>query len=68
MLVISMWGHTGREWQYIENQMVLNQDMTKQQCEYMAADERWTTFYNNEYYRMEVQCYPKSCQGKDKCD
>ena len=68
MLVISMWGHTGEEWQYIGNQMVLDQVMTKAQCEYMVEEDRWVTFYNNDYYKMVPQCYPKECQGKDSCE
>ena len=68
MLVISMWGHTGEEWQYIGNQVVLDQVMTKAQCEYMVEGDRWKAFYNNEYYKMVIQCYPKECQGKDSCE
>ena len=67
VLVISMWGNNGTEWEYIGNQMVLNQDMTKAQCEYMANDEQWTRFNNNEYYNMQLDCFPKDCQGKEKC-
>ena len=67
MLVISMWGNTGTEWEYIGNQMVLQQPMTKEQCEYMIADDQWATHYENEYYRMLPQCYPQHCAGKEKC-
>jgi len=41
MLVISMWGNTGTEWEYIGNQMVLQQPMTEAQCEYMIQDDQW---------------------------
>ena len=68
VLVISMWGNTGENWEYIGNQMVLNQDMTEAQCEYMAADEQWKKFYDNEYYGMKLECFPKDCQGKEKCE
>jgi len=67
-LVISMWGNTGEEWLYIGNQVVLDQAMTQPQCEYMVKAERWTPFYDNEYYKMVIQCYPKECQGKESCD
>ena len=33
VLVISMWGNTGQNWQYIGNQIVLQQPMTLDQCE-----------------------------------
>ena len=68
VLIISMWGNNGTEWEYIGNQMVLNQDMTKAQCEYMASDAQWTRFNNNEYYNMQLDCFPKDCQGKEKCE
>ena len=68
VLIISMWGNNGTEWEYIGNQMVLNQDMTKAQCEYMMDDEQWTRFNSSEYYNMQLDCYPKDCQGKEKCE
>ena len=67
VLIISMWGNNGTEWEYIGNQMVLNQDMTKAQCEYMMDDEQWTRFNSSEYYNMQLDCYPKDCQGKESC-
>ena len=68
VLVISMWGNTGSEWEYIGNQIVLNQDMSQEQCEYMASEDQWTKHYEHEYYKMELQCYPKDCGGLDQCD
>ena len=67
VLVISMWGNNGTDWEYIGNQMVLNQDMTKAQCEYMMSDDQWTRFNSNEYYNVQLDCYPKDCQGKESC-
>jgi hypothetical protein len=67
VLVISMWGNNGTDWEYIGNQMVLQQDMTKSQCEYMVKEDMWEVFSTNEYYMMQAQCYPKDCQGKESC-
>jgi|TARA_R110001592_G_scaffold74880_1_gene227108 hypothetical protein len=67
VLVISMWGNNGTDWEYIGNQMVLQQDMTKSQCEYMVKEDMWKVFSTNEYYMMQTQCYPKDCQGKESC-
>jgi|TARA_B100000530_G_C15666591_1_gene372566 hypothetical protein len=69
VLVVSMWGHNGTEWEYIGNQSVLNQDMTQQQCEYMADEEKtWTVHNTNKYYRIQMQCYPKKCAGQKTCE
>ena len=57
VLVISMWGHTGFDWQYIGNQIVLQQPMTLDQCEYLIDKTMWEAFYNNEYYKLTVHCY-----------
>jgi len=69
VLVVSMWGNNGTEWEYIGNQSVLNQDMTQQQCEYMADEEKtWTVHNTNKYYRIQMQCYPKKCAGQKTCE
>jgi len=57
VLVISVWGFTGDEWQYIGNQIVLNQDMTETQCEAMA--DNWTRWEDNEYFTFSVECHEK---------
>ncbi|MBL97896.1 MAG: hypothetical protein CMF52_08775 [Legionellales bacterium] len=68
ILVISMWGNTGTEWEYIGNQMSLQIPMTLEQCSRMADESTWATTYNNEYYIMLPQCYPADCAGKASCD
>ena len=69
VMVVSMWGHTAEgEWVYIGNQSVLNQDLTEKQCESMGDKKQWKHFSNNPYYGLKFQCYPKDCQGKEKCD
>ena len=69
VLVISMWGHTGEsgDWEYRGNQMVLDQVMTRTQCEFMVVDGKWKTFYENQNYKMVKQCFPIDCQGKNSC-
>ena len=59
VLVISMWGNTGQDWQYIGNQIVLQQPMTLDQCEYLISETMWQAFYNNEYYKLMAHCYPE---------
>ena len=68
IMVISMWGFDGHEWQYIGNQVALQQPMTESQCEYLINEEMWQATYKNEYYRMMAHCFPTECAGKDKCD
>ena len=55
-----MWGFTGENWQYIGNQIVLQQAMTQEQCEYLLADGMWHAFYSNDFYKMSIQCAPES--------
>lgn len=59
LLVISMWGNTGTEWQYIGNQVVLRQPMTEEQCLYLLQDQMWEHFYVNEYYKVMIHCVPE---------
>ena len=68
VLVISMWGNDGNEWQYIGNQMVLQQEMTEEQCVYLIDEKMWQATYHNDYYRMIAQCYPVDCAGKESCE
>tara|TARA_R110001592_G_scaffold20761_5_gene83844 strand:- start:4300 stop:4524 length:225 start_codon:yes stop_codon:yes gene_type:complete len=67
LLVISMWGNTGTEWEYIGNQIVLQEPMTEKQCQYIIKDDKWAATYENEYYMMKTQCYPKECAGQESC-
>lgn len=59
VLVISMWGNNGTEWQYIGNQIVLQQPMTEDQCEYLISEDMWTAHYNNINYRLMAHCFPE---------
>jgi hypothetical protein len=68
LLVISMWGHTGAEWDYIGNQIVLQQVMTEEQCLYLIDEERWKASYRNKHYQMMAHCFPEDCAGKKNCD
>jgi len=42
--------------------------MTEKQCLYIIQDDKWAATYENEYYMMKTQCYPKECAGKEKCN
>ncbi len=68
ILVISMWGYTGTEWEYIGNQMSFQHPMTQEQCNRMVSETAWQKTYENEYYMMLPQCYPADCAGKSSCD
>ena len=68
ILVITMWGHTGVEWQYIGNQIALQQEMTEEQCLYLIAEDMWKATYENEFYQVRAHCFPVNCSGKDRCD
>tara|TARA_R100000541_G_scaffold42203_1_gene49516 strand:- start:65 stop:286 length:222 start_codon:yes stop_codon:yes gene_type:complete len=67
VLVITMWGNTGTEWQYIGNQIVLQQAMTEEQCEYLIDEDMWKASYKNEFYSLKAHCLPSDCSGKANC-
>ena len=67
IMVISMWGFDGSDWQYIGNQIALQQPMTQAQCEYLIDEDMWKATYQNEYYRMMAHCFPAECADKGKC-
>jgi hypothetical protein len=68
LLVITMWGHTGADWEYIGNQIILQQVMTEDQCVYLIDEDMWEATYENKYYRMMAHCFPEDCAGKESCD
>tara|TARA_B100001059_G_scaffold167513_1_gene167206 strand:+ start:1347 stop:1556 length:210 start_codon:yes stop_codon:yes gene_type:complete len=60
LLVIAMIGITEDDDRvYIGSQMVLNQEMTLEQCEFMADPEQWTKWWGNIYYEMDISCHEK---------
>jgi len=59
VLAITMWGFTGVDWQFIGNEIVLQQSMTEAQCEYLISEEMWKANYQNEYYRLMAHCLPQ---------
>ena len=67
IMVISMWGFDGYEWQYIGNQAALQQPMTESQCEYLIDEDMWEITYHNQYYNLMAHCFPIDCAGKDSC-
>ena len=68
LLVITMWGNNGINWEYIGNQIVLQQVMTEEQCVYLIDKDMWEATYENKYYRMMAHCFPEDCAGKESCD
>ena len=67
ILVISMWGHTGVEWVYIGNQIALQQPMTESQCFFLKSEDMWQASYENEYYKLQADCFDADCSGKKEC-
>ena len=59
LLVISMWGFNGVEWEYIGNQYVNQNPMTKRQCEALIAEGQWKGFHSNAYYDIQFNCFHK---------
>ena len=57
VLVVGMFGFTGKEWVYVGNQIVLDMNMTKLECEKVA--ESWTTFIENKFYKFVIECFSK---------
>ena len=45
LLVITMWGNNGIDWEYIGNQIVLQQVMTEEQCVYLIDKDMWEPTY-----------------------
>lgn len=66
-MVISMWGFDGNDWQYIGNQIALQQPMTQAQCEYLIDEDMWQVTYKNHFYRMMAHCFPAECAEEGKC-
>ena len=65
LLVIAMMGITEDDDRvYIGSQMVLNQEMTLEQCEFMLDEKLWSNHWDNEYYYMELSCHEKGTELK----
>ena len=65
LLVISMMGITEDDTHmFIGSQMVLNQEMTLEQCEFMLDEKLWSNHWDNEYYYMDVSCHEKGTELK----
>ena len=67
ILVLSMWGSDGVEDHYI-GQLVLQQPMSEQQCNYMLDEDMWKSMYVNSYYHMKGHCFPAECAGETQCE
>ena len=68
ILVISMWGVDGVEWQDIGNQVALQHPFTEAQCVHLIDENMWRATYHNQYYKMVAHCFPTDCDGKTACD
>ena len=52
-LVISMWGHTGAEWQFIDNQSILTEALSQEYCQFLSHEEM-----RHREYMIHIKCYP----------
>ena len=59
LLVISLWGHNGSDWQYVGNQYIMQELFTKEQCEIIANKKNWKDVTNNQYYGLQFDCFHK---------
>ena len=59
LLVISMWGNDGTDWQYIGNQYIMQELFTKEQCMTIADKKNWQQVINNQYYGVQFDCFHK---------
>ena len=58
IFVITLWGKTATgEWTYIGNQYVHQEPMTLTECSEFIAPENWLKFEDNEYYKIQLNCY-----------
>ena len=58
VLVFSLWGFNGEDWEYIGNQYIYNAPMTIDQCMFIAHQSNWYKYETNENYRLSVECKP----------
>ena len=64
-----MWGLTGEgDWTYIGNQDVLKQEVTLEQYTMLADKSSWQKNHTNEYYDIQLDCFPADCAGKENCE
>ncbi len=54
VLVVSLWGYNGTDWVYTGNQMVLQHEMNKEECEELGR--KFMKFEMNKYFSFKVQC------------
>jgi len=59
VLVISMWGNNGYDWEYIGNQYIMKEMFTEPQCQLLADTELWEVSATNPYYRLQFDCFHK---------
>ena len=59
VLAITMWGFTGAEWQFIGNEIILQQALTEAQCQHLISEGMWEANYQNQYYRLMAHCLPQ---------
>ena len=59
VVVISMWGNTGKEWVYTGNQYVMQELFTYEQCQQIVKSSNWKKHETNEYYGLQFDCFNK---------
>lgn len=60
LVLLSMWGHNGLDWEYIGNQYVFNTPMTEVECTNIVKDTAWSKWESNEFYRIQIECVPNT--------
>ena len=57
-LVISMWGHTGVEWEFIDNQSILTETLSQEYCQFLSHEEMRHHDNQDKYFKELIKCYP----------
>tara|TARA_R100001440_G_scaffold7403_2_gene14520 strand:+ start:1367 stop:1564 length:198 start_codon:yes stop_codon:yes gene_type:complete len=57
VLVIGMFGLNGDQWVFMGNQLVIDLEMTKSQCERMS--EQIKKFSDNDFLKFAVRCFKR---------
>ena len=61
VVVISMWGNNGTDWEYIGNQYIMQETFTQEQCTKII--DNWRSHKENEYYRLQFDCFHKDAHN-----
>lgn len=56
LLLISVWGYNGTQWEYTGNQYVMKEYFTFEECQKLINEDNWKRHENNLFYTMQFDC------------